>query len=483
MLDARIPLLPLLLDGVPEGLRQAIAQEGIACADHVPGSAAGQFVLFDSRSGTSPQLVRGQTAIDVDRLRGGKSDPFEDLLDERAARHRWRLGGFQVAEEIARVDKRAVRAAILGRLRRIVEESGGIWLRLSAFPFPYRSAFNFRIDHDDYDPHDFAATLQACAGHEDATSHFVCAADFEANPEALARLRGLDVGAHGYWHHTYREAQDNLENIRRGIAVLAAAGIEPSGFVAPHGRFNRGLLTALETLGISHSSEFALAYDELPFLPISSSVLQIPIHPVCLGLFLEAAREAPAGEATDPRAAVAAAAEHFDHLARAKYAAGEPIFLYGHPTGRIGRYPQVLGTVFQTISSFGAVWKTTFTQFAAWWRARAQVRLAVFREGTHFEVVVRGAPAGYRLAAEYWQGACVAPMPLDNPVVRFSATALAYQKRKGEAVFRPVRIDRAQGLRERVRRYLDWERVTPVEELRGDTWRGWMKRALRRIRR
>ncbi len=70
--------------------------------------------------------------------------------------------------------------------------------------------------------------------------------------------------------------------------MLRSAGIEPSGFVAPHGRFNRTLLIALEMLGVTHSSEFGLAYDELPFAVGSGAVLQIPIHPVCLEIFLEA---------------------------------------------------------------------------------------------------------------------------------------------------------------------------------------------------
>ena len=38
---------------------------------------------------------------------------------------------------------------------------------------------------------------------------------------------------------------------------------------------------------------------------------------------------------------------------------GEPVFLYGHPTGRLGRYPEVLRAVFETVDGFGAVWKTT----------------------------------------------------------------------------------------------------------------------------
>ena len=403
----------------------------------------------------------------------------------------WRVAGWTLTERIARVDKRAVRRRLLERLRSRIERAGGIWLRVSAFPFPYRSALNFRIDYDQYDPHDFDATLQQVAGHEQATSHFVSGAAYEGAPGALARLRGLDVGSHGYWHHTYRTAEENLRNIGRGIETLRAAGIEPSGFAAPHGRFHRRLLSALETLGITHSSEFGLAYDELPFFvatnlrSVPGDVLQIPVHPVCLGLFLEAAARdsqdgsRAAGVAVD--AAVDGAVEYFDQLVRSRYSRSEPVFLYGHPTGRLGRNPQVLRRVFQTASGFGALWKTNFTELARWWRARDQVRLCVARRDDRYVVAVNRAAPGYRLGIEYCRGDHVALMPLDRDVVWFSPSALAYEARCSRSSVQPVRIDRPQGIRGRVRQLIDWERVTPIEEIATGDWRNWAKRTLRRL--
>ena len=42
-------------------------------------------------------------------------------------------------------------------------------------------------------------------------------------------------------------------------------------------------------------------------------------------------------------------------------------------------------------------------------------------------------------------------------------------------------FDRPEGLRSRIRRLLDWERVTPVEEIGTGTWRNWAKRTLRQL--
>jgi len=487
MANERLPLLPLILDDVPLGLRQALAQEGIPTAERRAGPPAGRFLLFDSRRAMREPPAAGQIGIDVSRLRQGfREDPFEALVDERSARSAWKIGGLTLAEEIARVDKRAVRRRVLEKLRERIEKAGGIWLRVSAFPFPYRSALGFRIDYDEYDPADFNATLAAIAGHEGATSHFVSGAAYERAPDALARLQGLDVGSHGYRHHTYRTAEENLTNVGRGIEVLQAAGIEPSGFAAPHGRFHRRLLLALEPLGISHSSEFGLVYDELPLFVAPGNLLQIPVHPVCLGLFLDAARREcerssqPADALVD--AAVDRAIDYFDETIRSRYHSGEPVFLYGHPTGRLGRHPRVLRRVFEAASGSGVLWKTTLSEMNRWWRARARVRLTVTRhEGQYVLVAGRTAP-GYRLAVEFCRAQHVALMPLAGHVIRFSPSALVYQTRGEPPSVRPVRVDRPQGLRGRIRRLIDWERVTPIEEISAGGWRNWTKRTLRRLR-
>jgi len=198
------PLLPLILDDVPEGLVRALAQEGVPFRRRSRGRVEGRFVLFDSHHRRQPALALGQQAIDVGGLRNGSGqDPFLVLTSLGSARHRWQIGGLTIGEEIAHVDRRAVRRSIIQPLRAVVEQSGGIWLKLAAFPFPYRSALNFRIDYDRYDPQDFDQTLRAIAGEERATSHYVNAAAYQTQTDALNRLAGLDVGSHGYYHHTY----------------------------------------------------------------------------------------------------------------------------------------------------------------------------------------------------------------------------------------------------------------------------------------
>ena len=49
--EVQLPLLPLVLDNVPLGLRLALAQEGIPCQDRAVGMPEGRFVLCDSQRG------------------------------------------------------------------------------------------------------------------------------------------------------------------------------------------------------------------------------------------------------------------------------------------------------------------------------------------------------------------------------------------------------------------------------------------------
>lgn len=476
MFPSRLPLLPLVLDDVPWGLRQMLAQEGIPTVSRDRRGVFGRFLLYDSRNGPCRRTAPGQIAIDIDRLRRSfDTDPFLQWTDIQTLRFQWHLNGLTPSEEICRIDKRQLRRKIMSRLRRLVERRGGVWLALSPYPFPYRSAFNLRIDYDQYNAQDFDRLQAKLQGHQDAVSHFVNGAAYESQDEALAQLLGLDVGSHGYRHHTYQTVEENLRNIERGIRVLEEARLQTTGFTAPHGRFNRSLLTALERLEIGYSSEFATAYDELPFLPAGANVLQIPIHPICLGIFLEAALPG------EEKAAVDSAIEHFSLVVGEKHSAREPVFLYGHPTGRLGRYPEVLESIFRDVEARSDLWCVTMTQWAAWWHARSRARLTVTREGDYLVVEIGAISTRFRLGLEYYRNDQVARLPLDRTTLRISPEAIPYESRSAQTAFRPVRIDRPHGLRGRVRRWLDWERETPVEEIAPTNWRNLAKRTLRTL--
>ena len=123
MMDhGHLPVLPLLLSEVPRPLRVWLKQEGIAYRDHRSADAVGRFVLFDSQATPHPPLEAEQVAIDVDQLRTTLgSDPFDEWLETNVTRGLWMFGPLSVSEEIAEVDRRAVRQRALLVLRGIIE--------------------------------------------------------------------------------------------------------------------------------------------------------------------------------------------------------------------------------------------------------------------------------------------------------------------------------------------------------------------------
>ena len=151
----------------------------------------------------------------------------------------------------------------------------------------------------------------------------------------LRDLRDHDTQSHGHFHHVYRDPETNRLNLERAHRILESFGLEPMGFAAPHGRWNAGLDDALEDFGYLYSSDFQVGYDDFPFFPWRgdrfSRVLQIPVYPVCEGLFIEAG-------IGDGRAV----GEHLAEVVAARLDAGELAIAYGHPERRLGRMPEVL---------------------------------------------------------------------------------------------------------------------------------------------
>jgi peptidoglycan/xylan/chitin deacetylase (PgdA/CDA1 family) len=478
-LERPLPLLPVEVGRLPHCVLQMLSQEGLPWQARGSGPPC-RFLLWDSRR-ERLRPAPGQRLLDVGPL--VEALPREVLCDRGWARPtRWWLGEYALCEETSAIDRRSLRRQFASGLRRLLEHAGGLWLTISPYPAPYRSLFGFRLDHDRYCPEDFAAVLQAIHGHEAAVSHYVNADGHAAAPAALAFLRGWHVGSHGFWHHTYHTFPENLHNLQRGIAWLEGQGIVPVGCVAPHGRYHRGLAEALDRLGVDHSSEFALAWDELPFYPAGSRVLQVPVHPVCLGLVLEAAERAGAGPAGARRAANAMA-DHFVRLVDERRAAGEPLILYGHPDGRLGRFPHVLRRALESAASHRDCWMANLAEIARWWRARLEVRLQVEPRPAGCAVRALRLPRTFAVACVVHRGGTWA---------RFTLRSSLTEVRWDELMFEPLADAQPRGLtwcagplrrswREWLRAYLDWERTTPVAELRRGGLRGWAKRKLRQM--
>jgi hypothetical protein len=441
MVDAlSLPLspLPLMLWETPPGLELALAQEGVPFIrvrePHSLAFRAGRFVLFDGKKVSAAQvrasLSGRHVAMDIDYFRQGELvDPFKALVDTEGSAATWSIEGLSVVERVARHPKARIRRRLVDRVRQVVTLSGGVWASTGAYG---------------------------------------------GMPEVLDDLRRVDAQSHGHYHFVYREPEANRRNLERAHTLLADAGITPEGFAGPHGRWNEGIDEVLEDLGYSYSSDFQLGYDDLPFFPWRgdrfSKVLQVPVHPLCEGVFFEAGGDART------------VADHFVRVVRAKVEAGEPAFVYGHPERRLGRYPEIVRELAEAVGRESLVWRTTLTEFARWWRWRGERRWSVVARGEdRFEVQFEEWDSSYTPAMEVVRGQHVAVIPLAGPRTSFELRGLAYERRETRAHLPSPAVFRGpRGIKAAVRSALDWETVTPVEELPGSSIAARVKKELRR---
>ncbi|WP_422925346.1 hypothetical protein [Singulisphaera sp. PoT] len=482
-----LPPLPLLLWETPPGLELILGQEGIACVrakeTHPLAFRGGRFVLYDGRKVSAAKLRSAlspeHVALDIDLLRREDGrDPFEALVDTKGTRVSWKVDEGIVTERVSRVAKAAIRHRLIRRLRHAVNQAGGVWARLAPFPFPYRSAFNFRADLDESVVEDYARYARARRPLDDCCTHFVSTHAYGREPEVLEDLLRCDTQSHGHYHFIYRDPEANRWNLRRARRILEDAGFASVGFAAPHGRWNPGLDAELEDFGYLYSSDFQLGYDDLPFFPWRgdrfSKVLQIPIHPICEGIFNEAGID-------DGRVV----AEHLARTVIAKIEAGEPAFVYGHPERRLARYPEVLATLARTIANEPLLWRVTLSDFAKWWHWRHARRWSLVpKTEDRLELQFEEWSVEYPLALEVARGQHVALVPVTGPRMLLRLEDLAYERREPSINHMPstVASPRSASLKAAVRAALDWETVTPVDDLPTNLFTDRVKKRLRQWR-
>ncbi len=421
-------------------------------------------------------MSTNHVAIDIDRLRHGEPvDPFAALIDTSAALGTWSVGDLSLSERIARSPKAWIRRRLIEQLRETVTEAGGVWMRLAAFPYPYRSAFSFRADLDEPSPDDYHRFAEARAPLDGCCTHFVSTNAYTHHPSVLADLRHHDTQSHGHFHHVYRDPEANRANLERAHRILWGSGFEPVAFAAPHGVWRRSLDDQLEDLGYLYSSEFQLGHDDFPFYPWKGSrfsrILQIPVHPICEGLFLEAGVD-------DPRMV----ADYFERVVGAKVDAGELAVMYGHPERRLGRMPQVMAGLARALDSRSLVWRANFSELARWWRWRAERRwLVIPREDQRLEIQFHEWNTEYEFAIEIHRGRFHCSIPVTGPRMVLGLAGLAYERTEAPAdtIDPPTIAREAPSLRQAVRLALDWETVTPLDDIPRSTFSNRMKRGLR----
>ena len=266
-------------------------------------------------------------------------------------------------------------------------------------------------------------------------------------------------------------------NLERAHRILCGSGFEPVGFAAPHGRWRKSLDEQLEDLGYLYSSDFQIGYDDFPFYPWRgdrfSRVLQIP---GASGL-----RGAVPGRRRRSTGADRRVFPPGDR--RSRLDAGELAVIYGHPERRLGRMPEIMKAIASAVDGRPLVWRASFSELARWWRWRAERRwLVIPREGDRVEIQFDEWDTEYAFALDIQRGPFQCSVPVTGSrmslglcgvgvrAARCRPSGASSPRRSG---LRPLSIRRA------VKAAIDWETVTPLDDIPRSSIPNRVKRGLR----
>jgi len=312
-----------------------------------------RFTVHDSR----PEGGLGYTEekIGEGNLITLSFDPDALFLDRRRKRRCFysKYGRFP-DEAVSSIPHARVRRIVLECIRRLFSKKRIPYIHNWYYP-EGRTLFAIRIDTEYSSPERVIAL-------ERALSLMGIRATFFLNIRTLKKdlLRVLSFnhayGIHCYNHRVYPDREKNYKNIKKAKEIFEQSGKKVKGFASPYGIWNEGLGSALRDLGFSYSSEFSLAYDDLPFFPAEGEPLQIPVHPICLErLFMS-------------RHTKDEAKSYFLSLINNNLLSGEPIIIYSHPDA-ILKNLDILGDIIDYVKEQD-IWITDMDEIDSWWRER-----------------------------------------------------------------------------------------------------------------
>jgi len=224
--------------------------------------------------------------------------------------------------------------------------------------------FCLRIDADEYHPDTFNYYFSIFKKHKEAITVFFNINSFRGADEKISVCQdaGLDIQSHAYYHHIYNDYRNNLENIKRADTIFRKIGISPIGFAAPMGKWNPNLISALEKSGYRYSSDFCYDYLGLPSYPVAnrrfSSILEIPVFPVSPELFY-------LNENPDPEKVIA----FYKNAINLMDECGLPVIIYAH-TGSSRLIPEILEEILGYAIKEKRLVPVTMTSFYYWWLDR-----------------------------------------------------------------------------------------------------------------
>lgn len=288
------------------------------------------------------------------------------------------------------------------------------------------NTFCLRIDADEYHEPLYSRCLEVFKKYKDAVTIFYNAHSFSQAPTVVREAfdSGIDVQSHAYYHATYGDYESNRQNIHKAREFFKSLGIEVKGFAAPTGRCNRTLHEALIDEKQLYSSDFSYDYLGYPSAPQKKGkpmdLLQIPVFPVAPELFLEKGIK-------DVQKIIQYYKDAMDEMIRC----GIPVFIYGH-TSHYKEMPFIYEQVCEYALNQKELKPMNMTRFYYGWK-----------EGSLDS----------------------APKKIELPRAEFM----------GE----PAALSVGQKLAFKIKKSIDFEMITPLEECHGNFFKIFLKRLAR----
>jgi len=264
-------------------------------------------------------------------------------------------------EEVASVSKGDVTRLFFSLLKHLHLCRGMPFIHKWFFPGNAKNVFLFRIDSDFGNRDQIKRWYDIAQASQIKYTWFLHVSAHREWLDLFKEFLGHEVAVHGYDHYTTNKPACQEQNLSAAYTALKEKGFACNGYAAPYGLWNTAVHASAETAGFAYASEFSYAYDSLPLHPLvnntAGSLLQMPIHPVCIGSLLNA---------------------HADEKGILDYFTGEfhtnlkrlnPIIFYDHV---IHSHADVLKEIFR-LSRDHAIPSLTFLEFAQWWKHRESV--------------------------------------------------------------------------------------------------------------
>ena len=262
------------------------------------------------------------------------------------------------SEIVSIVSKGVLRRLVLQILETLHHKRDIPFVHQWHIPNGAETVFTFRVDSDRGSQEEVDGLFQVCKEFDIPTAWFLDTKSHENWLQKFALFGEQEVGIHCYHHTTFDTVSENVANFSKAVQLLQKSGIEPIGAAAPFGRWNEAVGQAYEQLDLRLSSEFSYSYDTLPSFPWigerESPVLQIPIHPICIGSMLRTGYS--------PEEMLS----YFVRVVERKIFEREPICFYHHPTHHL---LDVIKGIFQYLQHHG-IEHLSYSQYASWWNKR-----------------------------------------------------------------------------------------------------------------